>query len=93
MQCRRSRTAASLLAGHLLRSVPLAGYIRRALENRPSHQAPQGRFLNELEAHLGSRDAEHALTALTGWGRYAEIFSYDHRQALFSLSRPWEQAR
>ncbi len=81
-----------LFAEHLLRSVPLAAYIRRVLEDRPSHQAPRSRFLEELEDHLGTRDAEHTLTAVTGWGRYAEVFSYDHKQRLFSLSKPWEQA-
>ena len=79
-----------LFAEHLLRSVPLAAYIRRVLEDRPTHQAPRSRFLEELEDHLGTRDAEHTLTAVTGWGRYAEVFSYDHKQMLFSLSKPWE---
>jgi NitT/TauT family transport system ATP-binding protein len=78
-----------LFAEHLLRSVPLAAYIRRVLEDRPSHQAPRSRFLEELEDHLGTRDAEHTLTAVTGWGRYAEAFSYDHRTRLFSLAKPW----
>lgn len=81
-----------LFAEHLLRSVPLAGYIRRVLEDRPSHQAPRSRFLEELEDHLSPRDAEHTLTAVTNWGRYAEIFSYDHKQRLFSLFRPSAQA-
>jgi len=80
-----------LFAAHLLRTVPLAAYIRRVLEERPSHQAPRSRFLEELEDHLGTNDAEHTLTAVTGWGRYAEVFFYDHKQRLFSLIRPWEQ--
>jgi len=79
-----------LFAEHLLRSVPLAAYIRRVLEDRPSHQAPRSRFLEELEDHLGPSDAEHTLTAVTGWGRYAEAFFYDHRARLFSLAKPWE---
>jgi NitT/TauT family transport system ATP-binding protein len=79
-----------LFAEHLLRSVPLAAYIRRVLDDRPSHQAPRSRFLEELEDHLGASDAEHTLTAVTGWGRYAEAFSYDHRTRLFSLAKPGE---
>jgi NitT/TauT family transport system ATP-binding protein len=55
-----------LFAEHLLRSVPLAAYIRRVLEDRPSHQAPRSRFLEELEDHLGVSDAEHTLTAVIG---------------------------
>ncbi len=61
--------------------------------DRPSHQAPRRRFLEELEDHLGTSDAEHTLMAVTGWGRYAEVFSYDHRQKLFSLSKASEQVR
>lgn len=67
--------------------MPLAAYIRRVLEERPSHQEVRSRFLEELEDHLSKRDAEHTLTAVTNWGRYAEIFSYDHKQRLFSLPK------
>lgn len=77
-----------LFAEHLLRSVPLAAYIRRVLEERPSHQAPRRRFLEELEDHLSPRDAEHTLTAVTEWGRYAGISSYDYEKQLFSLPPP-----
>jgi NitT/TauT family transport system ATP-binding protein len=84
------QSRSKLFAEHLLRSVPLAAYIRRVLEDRPSHQAPRSRFLEELEDHLGASDAEHTLTAVTGWGRYAEAFFYDHRTRLFSLAKPWE---
>jgi len=77
-----------LFAEHLLRSVPLAAHIRRVLEERPSHQAPRSRFIEELEDQLTSRDAEHTLTAVTEWGRYAGIFSYDHEKQLFSLPPP-----
>ncbi len=81
-----------LFAEHLLRSVPLVSYIRRVLEDRPSHQAPRSRFLTELEDHLSTRDAEHTLTAVIDWGRYAEIFTYGHKLQLFGLSRPCDEA-
>ncbi len=74
-----------LFAEHLIRSVPLAAYIRRVLEERPSHEAPSRRFLEGLEDHLSPGEAEHTLTAVTNWGRYADIFSYDHRERLFRL--------
>lgn len=75
-----------LFAEHLLRSVPLASYIRRVLEDRPSHEAPRSRFLEELEDQLSPSEAEHTLTAVTNWGRYGDVFSYDHRRLLFRLS-------
>ena len=74
-----------LFAEHLQRSVPLAVHIRRVLEERPGGTAPRSRFVDELEDHLNERDAEHTLSAVTGWGRYAGLFLYDHRRHLFSL--------
>ncbi len=77
-----------LFADHLLRSVPLAAHIRRILDERPSHTAPRDRFLIELEDHLSTEDAEHTLSAVIGWGRYAECFAYDHPRRMFSLENP-----
>ncbi len=77
-----------LFADHLLRSVPLAAHIRRVLDERPGHTAPRSRFLAELEDHLGTEDAEHTLSAIIAWGRYAEIFAYDHPRRLFSVEDP-----
>lgn len=77
-----------LFADHLLRSVPLAAHIQRVLEERPGHSAPRSRFLAELEDHLSTEDAEHTLSAVVGWGRYAESFAYDHRRRMFTLKNP-----
>jgi NitT/TauT family transport system ATP-binding protein len=77
-----------LFADHLLRSVPLAAHIHRVLGERPNHTAPRGRFLGELEDHLRTEDAEHTLSAVIGWGRYAEVFAYDSRRRMFSLDNP-----
>jgi len=77
-----------LFGDHLLRSVPLAAHIRRILDERPSHMASRDRFLTELEDHLSTEDAEHTLSAVIGWGRYAECFAYDHMHRMFSLENP-----
>ena len=77
-----------LFADHLLRSVPLAAHIRRILDERPSHTAPRNRFQAELEDHLSPEDAEHTLSAVIGWGRYAEVFAYYHPHLMFSLDNP-----
>jgi NitT/TauT family transport system ATP-binding protein len=75
-----------LFCEHLLRSIPLAAHIRRILSERLPHEAPRGRFLPELQDHLSPHQAEQTLTAVIDWGRYAEIFSYDHRRHKFSLT-------
>jgi NitT/TauT family transport system ATP-binding protein len=77
-----------LFADHLLRSVPLAAHIRRVLDERPGHVAPRDRFQVELEDHLTSHEADRTLSAVIGWGRYGEIFAYDHPRRMFSLENP-----
>lgn len=75
-----------LFREHLVRFVPLAAHIRQILDEREKHQAPRNRFEIELEDHLGRSDAEKTLHAVIGWGRYAELFSYDHRTRTFALT-------
>lgn len=77
-----------LFAQHLLAYVPLAGHIRRVLDERASHTAPRSRFLDELEDHMTEKAAEQTLDAVTSWGRYAEVFAYDDHAQRFSLENP-----
>jgi NitT/TauT family transport system ATP-binding protein len=77
-----------LFAQHLLAYVPLAGHIRRVLDERASHTAPRSRFLDELEDHMTEKAAEQTLEAVTSWGRYAEVFAYDDHAQRFSLENP-----
>jgi len=74
-----------LFREHLLRFVPLAAHIRQVLEEREEHHAPRERFEFELQDHLNRADAEKTLRAAIGWGRYAELFTYDDRTRTFSL--------
>jgi NitT/TauT family transport system ATP-binding protein len=78
----------SLFARHLLGYVPLAEHIRRIFDERTSHTAPKSRFLDELEDHMTPAAAEQTLRAVIDWGRYAEIFAYDHHAERFSLENP-----
>jgi NitT/TauT family transport system ATP-binding protein len=77
-----------LFARQLLAQVPLASHIRRVLQERTNHVAPKSRFLDELEDHLSTEDAEHTLRAVTAWGRFAELFAYDDDSEGFSLENP-----
>ena len=74
-----------LFKEHLLRFVPIAAHIRHVLDEREGNIAPRERFESELEDHLHSGDADKTLRAVTVWGRYAEIFSYDEEKRMFSL--------
>ena len=64
--------------------MPAAAHIRRVLDERDPHRAPRVRFEAELEDHLTRRDAERTLMTVIGWGRYAELFTYDARVAFSS---------
>lgn len=77
-----------LFAQHLLTYVPLAGHIRRVLDERPSHRGPWTRFADELEDHMSPEDAARTLRAVVSWGRYAEVFAYDDDTKTFSLENP-----
>lgn len=77
-----------LFADHLLRSVPLAAHVCGVLAEREDHTAPRQRFIGELEDQLSPEEAERTLSAVIGWGRYAEILAYDSRLRMFSLDNP-----
>jgi NitT/TauT family transport system ATP-binding protein len=65
--------------------VPLAVIIRRTLDERWNHRAAAARFRDELEAHMSPDYSGKTLRAVIGWGRYAELFSYDEEADQFSL--------
>jgi NitT/TauT family transport system ATP-binding protein len=77
-----------LFAEHLLSYVPVAGLIRRVLDERPSHTAPAARFRNELEDYMSEDDADETLHTAVSWGRYAELFDYDEQSETFNLENP-----
>ena len=77
-----------IFAIHLLKFVPLAKHIRRILDERPGHRASKERFLAELEDYFSEQEAERVLRIMIAWGRYAEIFAYDHHNSTLSLENP-----
>ncbi|MBV9563378.1 MAG: nitrate/sulfonate/bicarbonate ABC transporter ATP-binding protein [Bradyrhizobium sp.] len=77
-----------LFAEHLIAHVPVAGLIRRVLDERPSHTAPEARFRNELEDYMSEDYADETLKTIVSWGRYAELFAYDDQAEMFSLENP-----
>jgi len=77
-----------IFAEHLMQNIPLAAYIYRVLQDRPGNHAPRVRFLTQLEDHMTEEEAEEALTAVTSWGRYAELFAYNDNSETYSLENP-----
>jgi NitT/TauT family transport system ATP-binding protein len=77
----RKRLFAEALRAH----VPLVNVIRQVLDQRWNHRASAARFRDELEDHMSPDYAEDTLRTVIGWGRYAELFSYDEEAEQFSL--------
>jgi NitT/TauT family transport system ATP-binding protein len=77
-----------LFAEHMINYVPVIGLVRRVLDERPSHTAPEARFRNELEDYMSEQAADETLKTIVSWGRYAELFAYDEQSETFSLENP-----
>lgn len=77
-----------LFAQQLATYVPLAGHIRRVLDERAGHKAPARRFRDELEDHMSEGYADQTVRAVISWARYAEYFAYDEESDLFTLENP-----
>lgn len=77
-----------LFAQQLATYVPLAGHIRRVLDERAGHKAPARRFRDELEDHMSEDYADQTVRAVISWARYAEYFAYDEESDLFTLDNP-----
>ena len=77
-----------LFAQHVLAYVPLAGHIKRVLDERSSHRAPASRFRDELEDNMSEESAEQTLRAVISFARYGEAFAYDGESGVFSLDNP-----
>lgn len=77
-----------IFADMLLHNIPLVAYIYRILHERPKAKAPRLRFSTILEDHLSKKEAASVLATAIGWGRYAELFSYNDAKGTFSLENP-----
>jgi NitT/TauT family transport system ATP-binding protein len=75
----------AIFAEQMLTNLSLAAHIRRVLDERRDHRAPENRFLQELEDYLTDDEAERVLETMINWGRYAEIFDYDYNSGILSL--------
>ena len=74
-----------IFAEGLRQHVPLVNMIRQVLDERWNHRCSAVRFRDELEDHMSADYAADTLRTVIGWGRYAELFSYDEEAEQFSL--------
>jgi NitT/TauT family transport system ATP-binding protein len=69
----------------LLQNIPLARHVVKVLQERINKQAPETRFLAELEDHFSDNEAERVFETFINWARYAEIIEYDYNSGIISL--------
>ncbi len=81
----------AIFAAALRDHVPLAALIQKELAERRSHRVSAARFRDDLEEHMSPDYAEDTLHAVIGWGRYAELFSYDEEADQFFLEEEEEE--
>lgn len=77
-----------IFANNLSKHVPLVSYILSILGERPDNKAKKIRFQSHIEDTLSRNDANVTMQTVIGWGRYAELFSYDDNKQIFSLDNP-----
>lgn len=77
-----------IFAKQLVTNVSLINYIIDILNNRQGNKASYERFKTYLEDHLSSIQADQSLITAIGWGRYAELFSYNDILKEFNLENP-----
>jgi NitT/TauT family transport system ATP-binding protein len=69
----------------LLTHVPLAGRIRRQLEEEPSGTLSEAPFIDLLEEFLDADEANRVLEVAVEWGRYGEVYEYDFHTGRLTL--------
>jgi NitT/TauT family transport system ATP-binding protein len=77
-----------VFAYHLMRHILLVKHMCHALQDSPRKRVAKEKFLSELEELMPKVDAEKNLSIVINWGRYAELFSYDHHTEMLSLENP-----
>jgi NitT/TauT family transport system ATP-binding protein len=70
-------TRKSLFRDAALARVTLLQKMKSALETRSDHVMPLEFFHDILDEHFTEPEVEKQIETALGWGRYAEIFSYD----------------
>jgi NitT/TauT family transport system ATP-binding protein len=80
-----------IFAEQLLNHISLASHIKRVLDERRDHRAPDDRFIQELEDYFTDDEAKRVLEQAIVWGRHGEIFDYDFTSGILSLPEVKEE--
>ena len=73
------------LFAELIIHLPIVREIVDRLAEQPDRSLPRDRLLDDLGAHACASDADRIFDHVAGWGRYANLFSYDASSGQVSL--------
>ena len=76
----------------MMASVPLIGRILGELEQSDDHRVEREHFVEWLSQSFSQQESERQLDTAVDWGRYAELFDYDHDAQEFFLPEAAEAA-
>jgi NitT/TauT family transport system ATP-binding protein len=68
-----------------LEHISLLRHIVRELEDDPTHTTDAAGILEDLEHSFSGEEARRQFETVVDWGRYAELFTYDHTDGEFRL--------
>jgi NitT/TauT family transport system ATP-binding protein len=77
-----------IFAYHLMRHIPLISYVYHELQEDPQQRIPKEKISKKLIELMSREDAENNLATIINWGRYAELFSYNHQTQMLNLENP-----
>ncbi|MEY9871499.1 NitT/TauT family transport system ATP-binding protein [Streptacidiphilus sp. MAP12-33] len=78
-------TSKQLFAHHAAAHAPLIRAIVQTLATTPNHTVREALFLDLLRRGFSAEQARNQLETAIDWGRYGELFDYDHDDAEFTL--------
>jgi len=71
-----------------LAHIPLLQQMKTALEKKSDRTMPLEFFRDVLDEHFPEEEANQQIETALGWGRYADIFSYDSETDTIRLESP-----
>ncbi len=83
----------AIFGRQLLAHVPLVAQVRHSLDQEPSGELAEERFLELLSETLSADEAERTMRVAIEWGRHGEVFDYDYRTGVIEARRPAEDAQ
>jgi NitT/TauT family transport system ATP-binding protein len=78
-----------LFRAQAMARIAILRQIVQALEASPHHEVKEEIFLEQLEEHFSTKEAQAQLETAINWGRYAELFAFQDETGTFRLEESY----